>query len=49
MATRGVHKPGAAMVTSRMLGAFRDCPERRAEFLSAIGRGQDGAGGNLFG
>ncbi|MBV1796905.1 GTP cyclohydrolase I FolE [Siccirubricoccus sp. G192] len=50
MATRGVHKPGAAMVTSRMLGAFRDHPGTRAEFLSAIGLGrQDGAAGNLFG
>jgi GTP cyclohydrolase IA len=50
MATRGVHKPGAAMVTSRMLGAFRDHPETRAEFLSAIGLGREGgAAGNLFG
>ena len=24
MTTRGVHKPGVGMVTSRMLGAFRD-------------------------
>ena len=24
MTTRGVHKPGVTMVTSRMLGAFRD-------------------------
>jgi GTP cyclohydrolase I len=49
MATRGVHRPGAAMVTSRLLGAFRDHPETRAEFLSAIGLRRDGAGGNLFG
>jgi GTP cyclohydrolase I len=50
MATRGVHKPGAAMITSRMLGAFRDHPETRAEFLSAVGLGQrGGAAGNLFG
>jgi GTP cyclohydrolase IA len=51
MATRGVHRPGAAMVTSRMLGAFRDHPGARAEFLSAVGlgRGRDGAAGNLFG
>jgi GTP cyclohydrolase I len=50
MATRGVHKPGAAMVTSRMLGAFRDHPGTRAEFLSAIGLGRrDGVAGNLFG
>ena len=50
MATRGVHKPGAAMVTSRLLGAFRDHPETRAEFLAAVGLGQrGGAAGNLFG
>jgi GTP cyclohydrolase I len=50
MATRGVHKPGAAMVTSRLLGAFQDHPETRAEFLSAIGLARrDGASGNLFG
>jgi GTP cyclohydrolase IA len=50
MATRGVRKPGAAMVTSRMLGAFRDHPGTRAEFLAAVGLGpQDRAAGNLFG
>ncbi len=32
MTTRGVHKPGVSMVTSRMLGAFRDNPETRREF-----------------
>jgi GTP cyclohydrolase IA len=37
MTTRGVHKSEATMVTSRMLGAFRDNPETRAEFLTAIG------------
>ena len=26
MTTRGVHKPGVTMVTSRMLGVFRDTP-----------------------
>jgi GTP cyclohydrolase I len=36
MSTRGVHKPGASMVTSRMLGAFRDDPTTRKEFLSMI-------------
>src|SRR5215470_13878833 len=36
MTTRGVHKSEATMVTSRMLGVFRDHPETRAEFLSAI-------------
>lgn len=38
MTTRGVHKPGAAMVTSRMLGAFRSGGETRREFLAMIGR-----------
>ncbi len=38
MTTRGVHKPGVTMVTSRMLGAFRDDPMTRREFLSMIGR-----------
>jgi GTP cyclohydrolase I len=39
MTTRGVHKPGAALVTSRMLGAFRDDATTRREFLAIIGRG----------
>ncbi len=30
MTTRGIHKPGVTMVTSRMLGAFRDDPARVA-------------------
>lgn len=38
MTTRGVHKPGAAMVTSRMLGAFRSDSSTRREFLAMIGR-----------
>ena len=37
MTTRGIHKPGVTMVTSRMLGVFRDHAETRQEFLSAIG------------
>lgn len=37
MTTRGVHKPGASMVTSRMLGAFRDNASTRREFLDMIG------------
>jgi GTP cyclohydrolase I len=37
MTTRGVHKPGVTMVTSRMLGVFRDHAETRHEFLAAIG------------
>ena len=37
MSTRGVHKPGVSMVTSTMLGAFREDRETRREFLSIIG------------
>ena len=37
MTTRGIHKPGVSMVTSRMLGAFRNDPSTRREFLSIIG------------
>jgi GTP cyclohydrolase I len=37
MTTRGVHKTGVSMVTSRMLGVFRDHAETRQEFLAAIG------------
>jgi GTP cyclohydrolase I len=38
MTTRGIRKPGVAMVTSRMLGAFRDDPSTRREFLAMIGK-----------
>ena len=38
MTTRGIHKAGTSMVTSRMLGAFRDDPATRRELLSMIGR-----------
>jgi len=37
MTTRGVHKPGVTMVTSTMLGAFRDNSDTRREFLNIIG------------
>ncbi len=37
MTTRGIHNPGATMVTSRMLGAFRDDRKTRREFLAVIG------------
>jgi GTP cyclohydrolase I len=37
MSTRGVHKSGVTMVTSRMLGAFRDNPSTRREVLAMIG------------
>jgi len=36
MGTRGVHKPDADMVTSRMLGAFRDNPLARQEFMAMV-------------
>jgi GTP cyclohydrolase I len=39
MTTRGIHKPGVSMVTSRMLGAFRDDPTTRREFLAMISMG----------
>jgi len=45
MTTRGVHKPGVTMVTSRMLGAFRDDPSTRREFLAMIGNPRSGAEG----
>jgi GTP cyclohydrolase IA len=37
MTTRGVHKAGVSMVTSTMLGAFREEASTRREFLSMIG------------
>ena len=37
MTTRGVHKPGVTMVTSRMLGVFRNDPSSRREVLAIIG------------
>jgi len=37
MTTRGVHKPGVTMVTSHMLGGFRNDPSTRREFLAMIG------------
>lgn len=36
MTMRGVQKPGVSLVTSRMLGAFRDDPTTRREFLSMV-------------
>jgi GTP cyclohydrolase I len=44
MSTRGVHKSGVTMVTSRMLGAFRDDPSTRREVLAMIGNRSVGAG-----
>jgi len=37
MTTRGVHRPGVNMVTSQMLGVFRENEATRKEFLSIIG------------
>ncbi|MEO6799980.1 MAG: GTP cyclohydrolase I FolE [Rhodanobacter sp.] len=37
MTTRGVHKRGVSMVTSQMLGSFRDDARTRTEFLQFIG------------
>ncbi|MDX1483624.1 MAG: GTP cyclohydrolase I FolE [Alphaproteobacteria bacterium] len=44
MTTRGIHKPGTTMVTSRMLGAFRRDQKTRREFLAMIGRSSNGVG-----
>ena len=44
MTTRGVHKPGVTMVSSRMLGMFRSNASTRREFLALIGN-PSGAGG----
>jgi GTP cyclohydrolase I len=37
MTTRGVHKRGVSMITSQMLGTFREDARTRAEFLNFIG------------
>ncbi len=47
MTTRGVHRPGTSLVTSRMLGAFRTNPTTRREFLAIIQR--PGIGANAEG
>jgi GTP cyclohydrolase I len=44
MTTRGVHKPGVSMVTSRMLGVFRTDPTTRREVLSMFGTPGGGTG-----
>ena len=43
MTTRGVHKTGVSMVTSRMLGAFRDNPATRRELLAMVGNRAPGS------
>ena len=37
VATRGIHKPDSKMVTSRMLGSFRNDQATRKEFLELVG------------
>ncbi|MDD9915219.1 MAG: GTP cyclohydrolase I FolE [Rhodospirillaceae bacterium] len=46
MTTRGIRKPGVSMVTSRMLGAFRDDPATLREFLAMIGNPRSAANGS---
>jgi GTP cyclohydrolase I len=46
MTTRGIHKPGVSMVTSRLLGAFRSNPDTRREFLAMINSTGQNAGGS---
>ena len=43
MTTRGIHKRGVSMVTSSMLGTFREDARTRSEFLQFVGqsRGRD--------
>ena len=38
MTTRGVKQPGVTLTTSRMLGALREDPRSRLEFLAQVGR-----------
>jgi GTP cyclohydrolase I len=47
MTTRGVHKPGVSMVTSRMLGVFRDDATTRREVLAMIGTPAGSGGGHV--
>src|SRR6202521_3535943 len=46
MTTRGIHKTQATLVTSRMLGAFRDRLETRSEVLATIELHGAGRGGH---
>ncbi len=42
MTTRGVYKPGTSLVTSRMLGTFRDDLSTRSEFMRIISQKSNG-------
>jgi GTP cyclohydrolase I len=42
MTTRGIHKRGVSMVTSKMLGTFREDARTRSEFLRFLRGGQEG-------
>ncbi len=46
MTTRGVHRPGVAMITSRMLGLFRSDARTRRELLALIGNPSGSYGGH---
>ena len=45
MTTRGIRKPGVSLVTSRMLGTFRDDPATRREFLAIVESPRSGSNG----
>ncbi|CAA7623340.1 GTP cyclohydrolase I FolE [Magnetospirillum sp. SS-4] len=47
MTTRGIHKPGVTMVTSRMLGEFRDNPATRRELMALIHNQHSGGLSNV--
>ena len=46
MTTRGIRTPGVSMVTSRMLGSFRDDLTTRREFIATIGHLSSGSNGS---
>lgn len=43
MSTRGINKAGLTMVTSQMIGAFRDNAATRREFMAVIGNPTSGS------
>ncbi|MEC9022897.1 MAG: GTP cyclohydrolase I FolE [Pseudomonadota bacterium] len=47
MTTRGVEQTGLTMVTSQMIGAFREDSATRREFLAAIGNPTSGPGNTI--